>query len=378
MIDEIEFFNEMTEKSRVKVQIVKSFYGAYINIIKNAMQHAECFYYVDLFAGAGAYDDGNESVPLLIMNEIVKAGVQGKTHIILNDNNPKIFAKLKANVTSHPNYSSFKNKPLIYNLSASQIDLKSLKYTSCPIFSFIDPFGYKDVTAEKVFDLIKNEGSDSIVFFNVARIYTDLSKKEAEDNLKGLFGIDLSLLIENVKKASNENEKFKILYKSFAKQVRQQTHKNCYVLPFKFYFDDRERVSHYLLFFSKNITALQLMKSIMIKQTNQQISMDFSYDNKKEGQISFDFLSVQNELNKYKLIKEYIRKYIPKQQYMLKKFIIEFENAYLKNNNESSLLTTDDYKVILRKLAQEGIIKTQLPFSGRETKFSDKREFELI
>ena len=63
-----DFFEQRTEESRVKAQIVDKYYRAWARIIA---PRAPRIAYVDLFAGPGRYKDGAASVPLLVLENAI-------------------------------------------------------------------------------------------------------------------------------------------------------------------------------------------------------------------------------------------------------------------------------------------------------------------
>ena len=67
-----EFFDEMTEQSRVKVEIVKNYFLAWANVILHSVREVGGkLGYMDLFSGPGLYEDGTKSTPILILEEAI-------------------------------------------------------------------------------------------------------------------------------------------------------------------------------------------------------------------------------------------------------------------------------------------------------------------
>ena len=69
MVEEESFFDQQTEASKLKADIVSKYFGAWANVM--ASQETEKIVYLDLFSGPGRYEDGHPSTPLLVVEEIV-------------------------------------------------------------------------------------------------------------------------------------------------------------------------------------------------------------------------------------------------------------------------------------------------------------------
>ena len=66
------FFNESTETSLVKAEIVAKYFWAWAKvIIPRAKKRKKNIAYIDLFSGPGRYQDGSKSTPLLILERAI-------------------------------------------------------------------------------------------------------------------------------------------------------------------------------------------------------------------------------------------------------------------------------------------------------------------
>ena len=73
------------------------------------------------------------------------------------------------------------------------------------------------------------------------------------------------------------------LYQTVRKEANRQY--KVYVLPFFVEADDKEKISHYIVFISKNHKAIREMRKVMIKYSNSNYAM-LGYDAKDAFQIS--------------------------------------------------------------------------------------------
>ena len=287
------FFAVQKEKSRVKTLIVTEFFKAYFPIINATFQRD--IWYIDLFCGPGRYEDGSASTPIELLDVIDSFkdnAVRARLKIVFNDHNKDYVEKLRQHIGTHSVLSRLKYQPQILNLKASEVDLSTYTRGNNPIFSFVDPWGYKDVSASQVWSLVKNQGSDCVLFFNSDRILQDIAKPANAQDFQQIFGD----LFENAKAIQidptmSQRKKAEVFLTLFSKNLYltvQKEHGNrfrIFVLPFYVEADDKEKTSHYIVFISKAPKAIQEMRRVMIKHGNS-ISAELGYDSKDEMQIS--------------------------------------------------------------------------------------------
>lgn len=289
------FFEVQTEKSFIKSIIVTEFFKVYFSIINNA-GFSDDIYYIDLFSGPGKYEDGKYSTPLLLLDTIESFesdDIRNKLHLIFNDENEAFYNSLCENIKQHPVYSRLKHSPLILNCKASEVDLSTLLSGRKPKFSFIDPWGYIDVSSELIGELVKSIGSDCVLFFNSNRILQDLSKDFSKEHMKKIFG-ELFPKAVRIQKDSSMSQPTKCkrfvslfaenLYNTHFEPLRKQGYR-LFVLPFSIDQDDVEKISHHIVFISKNHKAIYEMKKIMVKHSNT-FGSSLGFDSKDMFKIS--------------------------------------------------------------------------------------------
>ena len=158
------FFASQKEKSRVKTIIVTEFFKAYFPIIYNAFK--KDVWYLDLFAGPGMYEDGSKSTPIVLLDTIAafkNDSIRDHLKMVFNDHDKNYVSRLENAVNCHPVIQKLKHQPQITCLEASDVDLSKYTNNNDPVFSFVDPWGYKDVSAAQVWKLVKNIGSDCVL-----------------------------------------------------------------------------------------------------------------------------------------------------------------------------------------------------------------------
>lgn len=289
------FYEDQAEKSKVKTLIVTDFLKAYLPII-NASVGKDCdkIYYIDLFSGPGRYKDGAPSTPIKLfdlINNFKNEDYKKKLHYVFNDKEKAFFESLCSNLAAHEIWQEVKDKVSITNTCASEVDLTHILSTRNPVFSFIDPWGYIDISANQIWSLVENIGSDCVLFFSANRILMDINKPECQEHFKLLFGSELSNAKNVYLKNLSTTEKMdKLLYyfsKNLYSTMKSSNYKyKLYLHPFYFKFDDKEKISHYIVFISKNHKAIIEMKKVMLLHSNS-THTQLGFDDKDSVRLSF-------------------------------------------------------------------------------------------
>jgi three-Cys-motif partner protein len=184
MTADIEFFDEMTGQSQVKVEIVKKYFLAWANVILPSIEQRDGkLGYIDLFSGPGIYEDGTKSTPILVIEEALnhpKLSDKFKKRLvtIFNDANPEFIRSLERNITNIPGVGQLSNQPIIFNDSVGdQLAEKFNEINFIPSLFFIDPWGYKGLSLSLLKSILKDWGCDCIFFFNYNRINAGLTNQ---------------------------------------------------------------------------------------------------------------------------------------------------------------------------------------------------------
>ncbi len=141
------FFEQRSEESRVKAQIVDKYYRAWAKIIAPRAPDKRIAY-VDLFSGPGRYKDGSASVPLLVLeNAISDPLLKERLVTIFNDGDANNSQTLIEEIAKIPGIAGLKFQPQVMNEIVGQNIIDRLTGSSTvPTLSFIDPWGYKGLS----------------------------------------------------------------------------------------------------------------------------------------------------------------------------------------------------------------------------------------
>lgn len=384
------FFTSQSDKSRVKTLIVTDFFKTYFQIINNSVgKYSSEIIYVDLFCGPGMFDDGQPSTPLALLNLVNDSrndDIRNKLRIVFNDENSNSISKLKEIINNHEVVSKLKYPIEITSKRAGEVNIKEYTDKECPIFSFIDPWGYKDVSVTQTWELVKNRGSDSVLFFNSNRFIMDINKKSQACHLEPIFGDQLSEVEKVVNNSKvDQKQKAQRVVELFSKNLINEMAKSkymdykLYVLPFGFEADDKEKISHHILFITKSHKAIIEMKKVMLKHSNATIPM-FLFDSKDQYQISlFNRVDFVDEV-----ILEMIKKFFKSNLSLInRKWTVATLMEALDNWNMNSKFQVTPYsyeevKETVKKLDREGLVQLILdPEKKIRENITNDREFKL-
>ncbi len=262
-MDMESFFDEQTEASRLKADIVSKYFSGWANVM--ASQRNQRIAYLDLFSGPGRYKDGNASTPLLILGKAINhwnPGVRKKIVLSFNDSDPNNFEKLKHEIERFPDIDKLSFKPETFNLEVEGNIAKDYEeINQIPTLSFIDPWGYKGLSLPLIRALVKNWGCDCVFFFNYRRINPGIENRALKKPISLVFTEEILNELRQEVLAKQPRERERIILDKL-KEVFKEWGMN-YVLAFPFKNDNGSRTTHFLIFVSKHILGYNIMKAIM-------------------------------------------------------------------------------------------------------------------
>lgn len=172
----------MLDHSKAKIDLLEKYLSRYLNIIANDgfTKHISIF---DLFCGEGIYENGGIGSPIAILkvlkdlHSINKAKVKNipKINLIFNDNNLEKLEKLQNIILEKQLHDetfgkiTFRNrdyKQIIEPLAKHILGIKNEK-----VFIFIDPYGYKEIRASEIKNLLISKKSEVLLFLPTQFMY---------------------------------------------------------------------------------------------------------------------------------------------------------------------------------------------------------------
>jgi three-Cys-motif partner protein len=254
-----EFFSKQTEQSRIKAEMIAKYFPVWAKVVGSSQKK---LVYIDLYAGRGRYDDGNESTPLLVLRRAIDDPVVSPVLVTMfNDKNPDDAAALRAEIAKLPGIEKLKHKPKVYVTEVADETAKLFAKTDmAATLALLDPWGYKGLTRDLIHSLLKDWGCDLIFFFNYNRINVALTNKKVAKHMAALFGQAWLDELQKQVPVGKPRRRERIVLQALKRGLLEVGGK--YVRPFRF-LNAKGKTSHHLVFVSKNFKGLEIMRDIM-------------------------------------------------------------------------------------------------------------------
>jgi three-Cys-motif partner protein len=264
------FFDEFKEQSRVKSEIVSKYFWAWAQVmVATAKRRGENrIAYIDLFAGPGRYGDDTRSTPLLVLERAVQDPDLCRMLVVLfNDKNPDYARSLQEAIDSTPEFKQFRHPPQVANDQVGdEIVAQFENRRLIPTLFFVDPWGYKGLSLRLINSVLRNWGSDCIIFFNYNRINMGLNNEFVREHMDALFGAERAETLRPRMQRMAPYERELAIVEEIAEALKEMGGQ--YVLPFTFKNEKGTRTSHHLIFVSKHFKGYEIMKSIMAGESS--------------------------------------------------------------------------------------------------------------
>ncbi|GAA5219666.1 three-Cys-motif partner protein TcmP [Membranihabitans marinus] len=200
--------NTLLAHSEAKIKLFGQYIQKYLNIIVND-GYTEQIHLYDLFCGPGVYDNNGEGSPIIALRKLkltyyqfVKDRADGspKINCNFNDSDPELISRLKENIIEKKlHYNSYGQLNLTSEDYIDIVDRLSVQFKALKkekAFVFIDPYGYKEVRASHIFDLLNcNKKSEVLLWLPIQFMYR-FSENGTPDVLKS-FNEQLGIEKEN-------------------------------------------------------------------------------------------------------------------------------------------------------------------------------------
>jgi three-Cys-motif partner protein len=275
------FFDERREQSRIKTDIVVKYLDAWAKIMVDRAPNFKASY-IDLFAGAGRYGDGEPSTPVRVL-ELLLANEKLASRVVTHFNEMRVdtCTRLQATIAGIPDLPRLKYQPVVSNAVVDEAAATALAAQRfIPSLLFADPYGYKGLTLQLINAILKDWGSECIFFFNYNRIYVGLNHKGIAHHIDAIFGkaradaLRAAVYAQPRPDAIAREELVLAALRDALSEIQ-----GTYSLAFRFR-RSLNKTSHYLVFVTKNVLGHDIMKSIMAGVSSS----------KPQGVASFDYV----------------------------------------------------------------------------------------
>lgn len=343
------FFDESTEQSQIKTEIVSKYFWAWATIMTR-VSRTNKIAYIDLFAGPGRYKDGKKSTPLLILEKAIQDDkMRNMLVTMFNDKNDDNSKSLENAINALQGIKTLKYPPQVYNFEVGDQIVKMFRQMKLvPTLFFVDPWGYKGLSLNLVASVLKDWGCDCIFFLNYNRINMGLSNDAVRQHMDALFGHSRAEALRAKLEPLKPYERELTIVEELAEALKSLGGE--YVLPFRFKNDRGNRTSHHLIFVSKNVLGYTIMKDIMAAQSSRM----------EQGVPSFEYNPADN---RYPLLFELSRPLDDLAEMLLADFAGQSlsTKAIYQKHHVNKPYVERNYKDILRQLEAEGRIITDPP-----------------
>jgi len=314
--DSEAFYNNQTENSRVKANIVAKYFPQYAKIIDRANQKS--IWYLDLFCGKGQYDDGNFSTPYLITQCCIDDPLlKSKVKLIFND---MYFGEdCKRLLQKSFNLNEFKRKVAFRSLEVG-VDRKIREYLSSPVnkkvknpnptLMFYDPFGYKAIETTVLSKFMEHWGNEIFLFFNIKRIGAAVKNDKFDKLMRELFPSNFDRLKSDRKYRSSVQDRLQLIIENIDDEFRKSIKGSLYMTAFRFMEEDNSATSHYVLHLTKGIKGRELIKQVYSEYDNIGANLEsgtYTFDSKRMGssEVLLDFGDINAQTLANKIFEKY-------------------------------------------------------------------------
>jgi len=240
-----------------------------------------------------------------------------------------------------------KYEPKFYNLKIGEDIINTIiEPVKCPALLFIDPCGYKGLSLEMIWSVLKGWGCDCLFFLNYNRINMALQNPCVDKTITDALGKDTIQKIRGRSPGLAPKEKEAAVIEEIASFFKYRGAQ--YLLPFRFLDRNDRRTSHYLILVTKHFKGYDIMKDIMAKESQKDNSdvpsFEYSYSS-SDNQILFPYAQPLSELPGM-LLGEF------------KHVTIELDTLY-KRHSVGKPYTKKNYRSVLNQLEEEGQIEIE-------------------
>ena len=265
-----DFFEGPTPGSAVKAAIVSKYFWAWAKVLYNKPgRQGRPLQYLDLYAGPGCYDDGTASTPLLVLQKaIADDSFREQVSARLNDIDLETCDALARAIQSLPGIESLRYPPIIENRAVDEAMARQFEASLLPpTLSFVDPWGYKGVSARLIRALTKPWGCDCIFFFNYNRINLALGNESVTEPVDELFGRERAAMLRGRLEGLSPQARETTIVEELKQAITDGSRRRAF--QFAFQFDGSNRTSHYLVLVTKEPVGFEIMKKIMAKASTE-------------------------------------------------------------------------------------------------------------
>ena len=249
----------LLEHSKAKVELYAKYLSKYLNIIKRAGYYNKIHLY-DLMCGEGIYADNSKGSPIIALETIrnhynfnnnscldmdIWFNDLGKSDVEKGRNKIDRVKEKCKNIFKPPNINiKYSNQDFITEiLPVIEKNIKNPKKEK--FLLFLDPYGYKDITPQRLNRILTNNAVELLLFVPITPMYRFANKSLKEEDFKGgesLKAILITLLNGEEKIFKNENDFIETLKEKYRSYLKHSFFVDTFTI-------ERNKSNTYALFF---------------------------------------------------------------------------------------------------------------------------------
>lgn len=341
---------ELPEHTRAKHRLLQNYLKAWFPILSLSRRQGRVIF-IDGFAGPGTYSDGEPGSPLIALETLVDHShfdrFNSTEFVFLLVESNAVRCQLLANAVDSY-WNTIGGQPSNIRVEPIQEDFaavaKRIGHIApgrlAPTLAFVDPFGWSGVPLTTIGALLSSDKCEVIfnfMFDNVNRFVND-ERPGIANSFTELFGTSEN---EHRQAGTLSGTARRVFLRDlYAKQLRLVA-KFSYVSPFEIMDVKRNRTAYYLMFGTRSLKGLEVMKDAMW-------DLDPVNGARFSGFVEEDELLFGREPNLEPLRADLISRFAQRTVVVddVREFVL-VETRY----------KTSHYKGILRDLEQRGLIR---------------------
>ncbi|NLL02561.1 MAG: three-Cys-motif partner protein TcmP [Mollicutes bacterium] len=304
--DRNNFFDELEEHSKIKLQVLKNYIKPWMRKILLSPHNNKSCLIVDTFAGVGKYDDGSLGSPLIITREAIDCIKQlEKMHhkvdnifLVFIEQKKESYKLLKKNLEEFLNQNLKEgvfNK--VNNCGALKITLINDTHETfvenllndvdklVPSFFFFDPFGFSVPFELNKQLLQKYDLVELLINFMYEELTRFIELESISESIKSLYGINSLDDIKDKIKGKKGKERREIITSLYKNQLINSGAK--YTLNF----DIQRNTGHFkmsLMYATKNLIGFDTMKNVLNELSSTEGKKFEYWIDKDKGQLKLE------------------------------------------------------------------------------------------
>jgi three-Cys-motif partner protein len=255
--------NTLQIHSQAKVEFYAEYLNRYLRILYSS-EHIRQINIYDVFCGMGIYEDGGKGSPIVAFDAIKKflsdeklSKNSTKITLVVNDKEEKKIKKVKDYIDSqnqnicdvkYCNYDIEQMFPIVQQeVSKTKSDTRNL--------IFIDPYGYKDIKKEILFQLMGNKKTEIILFLPISHMHR-FTQKSMQDEETTQYE-PLRRFVNSFFSENHEMRQKQLSVMQYIQHITEALKFNDSFFATSYYIE-RDNTTYFALFFlSSNILGFQ-------------------------------------------------------------------------------------------------------------------------